>query len=391
MLRSPLSRSLTCRYYSKTPWWNIEPSLHDKNFKGNYETGSVKRHGQDGQNSLPTPLPSEKTTETTPAGFQKISTTYNIEMAKAHLREWTERAAIGLRHRADDFTARSTATFSQLGAQLNKVTGYEEIEALKRGVVEQGVLTPFFAVFFLIHVSSSEQRVNASRQIARDAKKTFEKAVIQRADSQREVNDLLQRKSTWTATDVARFTALVPQDHQLQQHEAEAKAVVDGAEEAVEKDFSQLMRLILARYHEEQVWSDKIRSASTYGSLVALGLNMLVFISAILVVEPWKRRRLAQTFEDKIMELSKDNERRLDESEQVLTSRIEQQTALLQDLTVTLLKSLEANAIDGKIGNGDSSQVVIEPVSDVETRRFWLSVIGVGAFTAGLLSSILFK
>jgi len=147
------------------------------------------------------------------------------------------------------------------------------------------------------------------------------------------------------------------------------------------------MRLILARYHEEQVWSDKIRSASTYGSLVALGLNMLVFISAILVIEPWKRRRLAQTFEDKIMELSRDNGKRLDESEQVLTSRIKQQTALLQDLTVTLSKSIEASAVDRKVDN----------VYDVEAQRFWLSkrqlelVIGVGAFTAGLLSSILFK
>ena len=147
------------------------------------------------------------------------------------------------------------------------------------------------------------------------------------------------------------------------------------------------MRLILARYHEEQVWSDKIRSASTYGSLVALGLNMLVFISAILVIEPWKRRRLAQTFEDKIMELSRDNGKRLDESEQVLTSRIKQQTALLQDLTVTLSKSIEASAVDRKVDN----------VYDVEAQRFWLSkrqlelAIGVGAFTAGLLSSILFK
>jgi len=147
------------------------------------------------------------------------------------------------------------------------------------------------------------------------------------------------------------------------------------------------MRLILARYHEEQVWSDKIRSASTYGSLVALGLNMLVFISAILVIEPWKRRRLAQTFEDKIMELSRDNGKRLDESEQVLNSRIEQQTALLQDLTVTLSKSVEASAVDRKVDN----------VYDVEAQRFWLSkrqlelAIGVGAFTAGLLSSILFK
>ena len=139
MLRSPLSRSLTRRYYSRTPRWNTEPSLHDRNVRGNHEYQTTD---QDGQNSS---LPSKKTPETTPAGLRhNLSTTYNIEMAKARFREWTERAAIGLRHRADDFTAKSTATFSQLGAQLNKVTGYEEIEALKRGVVEQGVLTHFY-------------------------------------------------------------------------------------------------------------------------------------------------------------------------------------------------------------------------------------------------------
>ena len=76
-------------------------------------------------------------------------------MAKARFREWTERAAIGMRFRADDFTAKSRATFSQLGAQLNKVTGYEEIEALKRGVVEQGVSK--FLILYLFSFTSAPQ------------------------------------------------------------------------------------------------------------------------------------------------------------------------------------------------------------------------------------------
>jgi sensitive to high expression protein 9 len=57
---------------------------------------------------------------------------------KQRIREWTEQATIALRNRADDFTASTKTTFSHLGSQLNRVTGYEEIEALKRGVVEQG-------------------------------------------------------------------------------------------------------------------------------------------------------------------------------------------------------------------------------------------------------------
>jgi hypothetical protein len=77
-----------------------------------------------------------------------------------------------------------------------------------------------------------------------------------------------------------RFTVLVRQDHA----EARGKAAVGQTEGEVEREFGALMRSILARYHEEQVWSDKIPSVSTYGQLAALGVNVLV--------EPWKRRRL---------------------------------------------------------------------------------------------------
>lgn len=68
------------------------------------------------------------------------------------------------------------------------------------------------------------------------------------------------------------------------------------------------MRAILARYHEEQIWSDKIRSASTYGSLTVLSLNVIIFVLAILIVEPWRRQRLVQVFEQSLKETSDSNQ-----------------------------------------------------------------------------------
>ena len=62
-----------------------------------------------------------------------------------------------------------------------------------------------------------EQRINDTRQAARKAKVAYEEAVIARSKSQREVNDLLQRKSTWSDNDVSRFTTLVRQDHLYEQ------------------------------------------------------------------------------------------------------------------------------------------------------------------------------
>jgi len=156
--------------------------------------------------------------------------------------------------------------------------------------------------------------------------------VQKRSDSQREVNSLLERKSTWSDTDVSRFTALVRQDHALEQEEARAKAAVAHTEDEVEREFSALMRTILARYHEEQVWSDKIRSVSTYGQLAVLGVNVLVFVLAIVLVEPWKRRRLTQAFEREVREMEKANLDAVREGMGALRSRLEEQDVVLARL-----------------------------------------------------------
>ncbi|KAF8208657.1 Mdm33 family-domain-containing protein [Mycena galopus ATCC 62051] len=262
---------------------------------------------------------------------------------KERMRQWADQSAIAVRTRADEFTSTTRSTLSQLGLHLNKMTGYEEIEALKRQVVEQ------------------ETRILEARNAARSAKTAYDIAVVQRANSQREVNDLLQRKSNWNQADIARFTTLVPQDHTFEQEEAQARAAVHGAEEAVEREFTELMRVILARYHEEQVWSDKIRSASTYGSLTVLGLNLLVFVVAILFVEPWKRRRLALTFEKKIEEMGLEHKSVVAESMQEIGRKIEAQTLLLHSapLATTVVDAVPV-----------STEALPESVADL-SRRIW--------------------
>lgn len=182
------------------------------------------------------------------------------------------------------------------------------------------------------------------------------------------------------------------QDHLYEQEEVRAKAVVDEMEDVVDREFSQLLRSILARYHEEQVWSDKIRSASTYGSLAALALNLLVFVSAIVVVEPWKRRRLAQTFEKKIEELSKDNAARLDASMDDIGKLLrEQEQILMQFLqgisqNVTPPPQLEQSTTE----QVEIMNAVVQSISDNNNRRTWeLAAVGTGAFVFGVLGSII--
>lgn len=98
------------------------------------------------------------------------------------------------------------------------------------------------------------------------------------------------------------------------------------------------MRLILGRYHEEQIWSDKIRSASTYGQMTALGLNLFVFVLAIVLVEPWKRKRLTATFEKKVDEMGVKGEKTVEDALRVVALELEEKIGVLrEDLKVELL------------------------------------------------------
>ena len=182
---------------------------------------------------------------------------------------------------------------------------------------------------------------------------------------------------------MSRFTTLVRQDHLYEQEEARAKAVADESEQVVEREFTELMRSILARYHEEQIWSDKIRSASTYGSLAVLGLNLLVFVMAILVVEPWKRRRLTQTFEKKVEELSLENAAVVDKSMKDIGRQLEE----LSGVMGVLLRQVNVK-LDGR---PDVKTGTVEPVvamkgraEDTRDRELGM-VVAVSGVVAGVI------
>ena len=135
----PLRRQLST---SPSPWNVSRPPTTDPNRE------------QSKEEALPSQLPDPSDVSSPPAE-PKISkssesprlSSQHAEIVKQRIREWTEKTAIVLRNRADDFTATTKTTFSQLGSELNRVTGYEEIEALKRKVVEQG------RTFIFIHFS----------------------------------------------------------------------------------------------------------------------------------------------------------------------------------------------------------------------------------------------
>ncbi|MCJ1408234.1 sensitivity to high expression protein she9 [Ptychographa xylographoides] len=170
------------------------------------------------------------------------------------------------------------------GQRLNDLTGYSGIEALKNDIEQQ------------------EEQVHLSRETLQRVRADYTTAIAQRSASQREVNELLQRKHAWSPQDLERFTTLYRSDHANEVAEASAQDAVAIAERRAEEVSSRLSATILARYHEEQIWSDKIRRMSTWGTWGLMGVNILLFMVFQIAVEPWRRRRLVKGFEEKVME-----------------------------------------------------------------------------------------
>jgi sensitive to high expression protein 9 len=168
--------------------------------------------------------------------------------------------------------------------RLNDLTGYSGIEALKS------------------RIAGLESRVQAAQETVRSERNVYKSTVADRASTQREVTTLLARKDTWTPSDLERFTILYRMDHTNEQAVQEASTRVAEAERESEHAASELSKTILSRYHEEQIWSDKIRRMSTWGTWGLMGVNILLFLVFQLGLEPWRRQRLVRGFEDKVKE-----------------------------------------------------------------------------------------
>ncbi|KAK3687815.1 Mdm33 family-domain-containing protein [Podospora appendiculata] len=157
---------------------------------------------------------------------------------------------------------------------INDLTGYSAIEAIK------------------LQNSQLEAAVATAQERLRAARHNYKALTSHRAATQREVTTLLARKDTWNPTDLERFTTLYRLDHELEAQVTAASAELTEAETEDSKLSADLNAGILKRYHEEQIWSDRIRRQSTWGTWGLMGINILLFFVLQFVAEPWRRKRL---------------------------------------------------------------------------------------------------
>ena len=71
--------------------------------------------------------------------FQSQSTPRLVVNAQGRLQKWAEETRRLAKTRTKVLSQAAKVALAQVGSELNRVTGYEEIEALKMKVAEQGV------------------------------------------------------------------------------------------------------------------------------------------------------------------------------------------------------------------------------------------------------------
>lgn len=197
---------------------------------------------------------------------------------------------------------------------LNDVTGYSAIEQLK------------------LTIDKLEAELKDAKDQVKASKDDYTKAIQERSLLQKEINELLTRKHNWSQHDLERFTELYRNDHVNEQREISAQEELTKTEQRVDSIQLKLTQLILTRYHEEQIWSDKIRRASTWGTWFLMGFNIMLFFVATFIVEPWKRKRMVGSFEDKvkqaIMEFSEEQRGKMDK---IITNQTRPESGDLKD------------------------------------------------------------
>ncbi|PWN45112.1 hypothetical protein IE81DRAFT_320724 [Ceraceosorus guamensis] len=235
-----------------------------------------------------------------------------------------------LQARLDELGPRILERMRVLSGRWNEVSGYEAVEALKKDV------------------ELAEQRLVSLKAQQNEALQAHRKAVAQRSETQRTLNDLLSRKSSWSNSDLASYTALLQSEHSESAMEKEAGDKYEVAERQRERAWDDVVRKTLERFHEEWRWSERGRTLGNWVSAGVVGLNVVLFITAILIVEPYKRRKLAQTFEARLLQGEAANSARIES----LLAGVSERLTSMETSTRGTQATLQDLAVVAGLGRG---------------------------------------
>ncbi|KAK0345100.1 sensitivity to high expression protein she9 [Friedmanniomyces endolithicus] len=222
-------------------------------------------------------LPVQGTDATEPNDLRRFNESSQQEAASSlpsHVEKRRWQMSKDMTRFVDGILARASIA----GQHINEYTGtdYTGIEVLRKQILAQ------------------EQKVKDRHSEADSAKLVHREAYTKQAAAQKEIVSLLERKSSWSPTDLERYMSLVRSEHLNDQTVQVAKDDLAAAERELEGARSLLERFERKQYHEEQIWSDTIRRNSTWLTFGLMGVNIMLLLAQILIFEPYRRRKIVR-------------------------------------------------------------------------------------------------
>ncbi|KAJ3055416.1 sensitivity to high expression protein she9 [Rhizophlyctis rosea] len=256
----------------------------------------------------------------------------------------------------------------EISSMLNTATGYSVVQDCKNRVL------------------AKDAELNSARERSDHAKNLYERNIEDRRKCQKELNSLLQRKDSWLDADITRFTELYRRDLSLEQAEGAAKKDYDAAVENFERCHREYLNEIRERYIEEQLYSDKIRRASTWWTWGLISVHFTLFLVIQLFVEPRKRANLERDVMTFIRDTSEKDKAAFQHQMRDELAPIVTAVNAIQDIP-------SSNSIVTTPQPAPAHQHETRSKSVSAAKKYWLSMdnsfwqgLGIGAAAAGVVA-----
>lgn len=229
-------------------------------------------------------------------------------------------------------------------------------------------------------VQESSAKFDETQRNVTQARGDLDQALKAWEDSQRQHTRLLQVRDSWTNEQAQEFAGLVQKEIEVRNNLEEAKQMLVKRETELSKSQLAYMDQLRRRYHEEQIWQDKWRVLSTFGTWGLIVLNSAVFLISQYV----NRQRETQRLRD-MQELLKQTLSTNTSTLQAIQDRQDHQQQESMDLRKQM-ESSKQNTETTKIEAVDTQPVSEDPNEEVgdeiETNNITTSNLSVGLMKA---------
>lgn len=211
------------------------------------------------------------------------------------------------------------------------------------------------------NVNTSSFDFDTKQQQVTLARATVDKAIQSFESSQLKHTRLLHTRDRWTSLEAGEFAKIVEEEVQVRLELEVARKELTVCEQAQLDTMHRYMSDLRKRYQEEQLWQDKWRVYSTYGTWGLIVLNSVVFMSSQYMVRMREHRRMKE-IQDSIRQSLATNEgtlRAIQEGQQqpCNTGRDRGENNINDQLSNTKESLVSAKSVDNEKNSAEMTAV----------------------------------